>query len=264
MYLPPDNLAYYSVARVESHFIGVSGDDTRAGSGTGFVIRKGILIFFVTNRHNVDYDYKKGKRTGYKLKSVIVNGWISKQPGMLHKYEAKLEADRLNFVFPVNDSEDVAVARFLGIGAEGVCAFDFGTLGDEDDFSKTIPGEPTLMYGYSELMNAHTGAPIVRSGIVASDPSHDYRQASDSVARRVAVEAMSTQGMSGSPVYALQRGFEAGVGLKFEGYRRGYLLGINCAHYHESDEKLITVHGHVSACIKSSVIAELIELTGRS
>lgn len=260
MYLTPGNALYYSAAKVESRFLGVSSRDARAGSGTGFLVRRESGIYFVTNRHNVDYDYRKGERTGYSLQSLTISGWAEVQAGMLHRYEATLEGDLLRFLFTENDGEDVIVTPFSAEGTERICAFDFASLGQQGDFAQTYPGEPMLMYGYSQLMNAQTGAPVARSGIVASDPSHDYRHASEAAARRVAIEAMSTSGMSGSPVYVLQRGPAAGPGIKFDGYRRGYLLGINCAHYHEEDQKVGQVHGHMSACIKASVIAELIQL----
>jgi len=262
MYFPPSKRYYYSCARIRAVFSDPNGVSAREGSGTCFLVRRDGQLFLVTNRHNVDYDYYKKTRTDYILSSIAIFGWaISENDhphAVINRYQADIQTSEIQIITSGNDGEDLAVIGFGDSNPE-VCAIPFEDLGNSLDFELSNPGEPVVMYGYSGLYNAETDAPVARSGMFASDPAHNYRGPQDISARRVAIEAFSTSGMSGSPVFALQRGGLAIPPIKIDGTRRMFLVGVNAAHYHEPDDKLGLVHSGISACIKSIAIRELID-----
>jgi hypothetical protein len=266
MFFPPGRTFYYSAAKLDVEFVFAERVETVVASGTCFFISKNNSYFLVTNRHNVDYSYSQKRPTGARLGNVSIKCWgVFVQDGALwhsKNYTIKIDNPNIPVFVSENEAEDIAVIPF-GRPNEDFCVIDYEVLGSSSDFNNTNPGEPLIMFGYSCLSNAETGAPIARTGIFASDPTHDYRRDGDNHAKHLAIEVLSTSGMSGSPVFALQRGIEAKGLLQFEGFRRMYLAGVNAGHYHEPDRKLGMIHGHMGWCVKSTVIRQLIDLAAQ-
>jgi hypothetical protein len=260
MFVPPPKRYYYATARMASRFTSIEDGSMRVVESTCFFVRRRGRLFIVTNRHSVDYNYLMRDKTAYHLYDVIIHG----------RREARAAEGRADFapfsVNPIvvmsdmalswNSDEDIAVFRIENDPT--ILAVDSDDLGLEADFRACIPGEPVIMYGYSRLANVEDPAPIARSGFFASDPAVEYRIEGEHSARRIAIEAMSTKGMSGSPVFAYQRGMRDARGEAGEGYRRMFLVGCNTGHYHDDDQKIGSIHSQIGICIKSTVIAELI------
>lgn len=94
-------------------------------------------------------------------------------------------------------------------------------------------------------------------GTIASDPRLSYSYVPGAPdASRIAYEGFSTGGASGSPVFAIQRGFQTGGAISAsEGfYREVKLIGINAGHF--SDQ---VGHSGISYFYKSSAILDLID-----
>ena len=94
-------------------------------------------------------------------------------------------------------------------------------------------------------------------GTIASDPRTNYcYRNGDPIAARIAYEGFSSEGASGSPVFATQKGFPVGEGLEApeDFYREMKLIGIHAGHYH-SDKG----HSGISYFYKSSVIKNIID-----
>jgi hypothetical protein len=225
----------------------------------------------VTNRHNIDYSYKKGERTEYVIKTLECLAWGAKigENDKIYREILSFYASKMRFGFPENFDEDVCVYAMGDVESqltkEGShwrpFAFDLEFLATDEDYLDSNPGEPLLMYGYSKLENAEMGSPIARHGVFCSEPSHNYRQSQETSARRIAVEAMSTSGMSGSPIVAFSRGGggSGSVGLTLPNARRDYLVGINAAHYHDDDDRNPSLNSSVSRCFKATIVRELID-----
>ncbi len=93
------------------------------------------------------------------------------------------------------------------------------------------------------------GRPIMRTGTIASDPKFDYSWDKSSHGNCIAYEGFSSEGASGSPIFAPPRGMTG-----IPNSRHGYLIGINAGHIPEQ-------YGHsgISYFYKSTVILEIIE-----
>jgi hypothetical protein len=257
MYVPLSRDSYYTAARVTVVHANALGHEDRI-DGTCFFIHKGNRTFIVTNRHNFEASLKDVKWSGYRAKSMKCRVWCkiseNEKGKNIQLAEFEMEIDHSKIAFPENQSEDVAVLQ-VDIDQK-IMRFDFEELAAEIDFSKSLPTDFVVVCGYPGLTEFH--APLARMGVFSSDPMLDYTGKNDGASRRVAIEAMSTGGMSGSPVIALQRGLRSDD-IIFSGFRRQYVAGINCSHYSANIEKIGTIHSGISSCIKSTVIREIIE-----
>ena len=98
--------------------------------------------------------------------------------------------------------------------------------------------------------------PILRSGVISSDPRLDYNNQLSSAGHVIGYEAFSTGGASGSPVFALQKGFQidGDLNISDEFYRETRLIGINAASVHMGDG-----HQQMSLMYKANYIMDLID-----
>ena len=224
-----------------------------SGVATGFIleIAKGVP-WIVTNRHVVDIDYKKpsAKYKDFKLSKFIITG---RKPDdtqySLHLHE------NANFFFHEEYENDVVLIRahvYLLDGQSFYWHFGIEQLADETVY-KTI--EPFDLICYSGFPNTHDkfgNRPILRSGNLASDPNFNYSWNSFHQGQCVAYEGFSSEGASGSPIFAPSRGMS-----HIPNSRHGYLIGINAGHIPDQ-------HGHsgISYFYKSTVIVEIIKKYG--
>jgi hypothetical protein len=116
------------------------------------------------------------------------------------------------------------------------------------------PCEFAAFPGYPIGSDLLSDRPIVRLGTIASDPRTDYSHLTSYLGRRIAYEALSSAGSSGSPVIAPQRGFRAGAGLTTTAFREGKVIGINAGHIHGANAQ----HSGISYFIKSEAILGLL------
>ncbi|MGL4729599.1 MAG: S1 family peptidase [Bosea sp. (in: a-proteobacteria)] len=260
MFIPPPKRYYYATARMASRFTSIEDGSMRVIEGTCFFVRRKGRLFVVTNRHGIDYNYLVKDKTAYHLYDLIIQGRREAQRGAERDHFEPFVLNPIvvmsDMAISWNSDEDLAVFKIDNDPT--ILAVDSDDIGTDADFRSCIPGEPVIMYGYSRLANVENPAPIARSGFFASDPSVDYRIEGERSARRIAIEAMSTKGMSGSPVFAYQRGTRDARGEAADGYRRMFLAGANTGHYHDDDQKIGSIHSQIGICIRSTVIAELI------
>ena len=93
-------------------------------------------------------------------------------------------------------------------------------------------------------------------GTIASDPRMSYSYITGApISSRIAYEGFSTAGSSGSPVFAVQRGFRTGGGISAPSdfFREVKLIGINAGHFEDQ-----IGHSGISFLYKSSVIHDII------
>ena len=133
----------------------------------------------------------------------------------------------------------------------------------DQSFFETLPwGAQVSFASFQAWRDRATQKPILRTGIVSSDPSDDY--SSDIVDRKSALllEAFSFSGSSGSPVFA------NAFGLKLDdsmfrggpGYRDPRVIGVMCGHISNREDTTIahSMHVGLSYCHKSTILIEML------
>lgn len=257
MYAPPPRQLLYLAYRLEVEFVDFQGT-SKSGSGTAFILASGDRPILVTNRHVVDIDYNASdsRYKDFRLSRLILHGRSADDS----RYSVELDISQ-SFLFHVSRENDVA------------CLIDFRSktpncdvklyhhnsidgLATAAEFMTTIwPGDHVFFSGYpANLHDKLDQRPILRAGIIASDPKYNYSSSGKYQGERVAYEAMSTQGSSGSPVYAPARG----VGGVHQYERRDIIVGINAGHLVDESK----THSGLSYFIKSTVIREILSAAG--
>lgn len=252
---PPINLIYCSY-KVTSIFADELGN-RRTCRGTGFFIgtKEGRLAF-VTNRHVLDPQYK---RTGVHVSMKLIELRILGKTKGGDTYEM-LMSPRQTPLFPQNYQDDVAcmvdpLASPLSEGtAEVFHHFGIEGLADESFFMESLhPGEQVFYAGFPDPHDKLAERPLLRSGTIASDPRYPYSNTGNDEGARIAYEAFSSGGASGSPVWAASRSFQG-----YPGSRRGAVIGVNAGHI----EGQFGAHSGISFFYKSSVVLGMLGIGG--
>jgi hypothetical protein len=249
----PNKRLLYAAFRLSAMHFGPGGSPKEV-HGTCFLVKSGVALYAVTNRHNLDLSFKDQKYVGFSLAGIKISGYSDTD----HYYET-IPIEAVAFVFATNPAEDVAVLDLTDrklqyrrqrkpgeeagrlIGPPSLMNIDIDMLATSDDLKILAPGAPTLMPSYSLLYDKSSERPVMRGGIVSSDPESDYRTADQESARRVLFQTQSAEGASGAPVFAQLEG-------------DAVLLGVNAGQ--------LTIGGMPSGfsyCFKAHCIRECIE-----
>ena len=116
-------------------------------------------------------------------------------------------------------------------------------LAHTDDLKRMTAGAPIFMPSYSPHYDRSSERPVMRGGIVSSDPDSDYLTDGQEPARRVLYQAQSAEGASGAPVFALMD-------------TEAVLLGVNAGQLLLPPSN---VPSGFSYCFKAECIRECIE-----
>lgn len=262
------NAHLYTAARIETSV--ALGDQTPISkTGTAFFVQntKGVLCL-ITNRHLLDFGYgdSTGKFRGATLTNVRVETFSPQgrdrreRPDVRIAFDFLLELSQIKFAAEYH--EDVAAIidpKYLLLPGENK-SIDYYLLASElaDDSwieSKLSVCDFVAYPGFPTWHDKSEMRPILRTGTIASDPRSNFSDISTSKGRRIAYEAFSSGGSSGSPVYATEKGFKGGGGIEVTGHRESRLIGINAGHLSGD----FGAHSGVSYFIKSSAILDLIE-----
>lgn len=260
------NIFLYSAKRIVTYW------DTNQGiislEGTGFFISKGDNIYLITNRHVAELAYAYPKYNGAVLIKFLIEGYESVEEGELPSKYSTIPISNFNdFVVHPNDSNDIACLKDPKCNLDNSetssisLPIDYEMLATNEDFNtKLIVCDRIAYPGFPEWYDKKNKTPIFRMGTIASDPRVGYSLFSNAPdADCVAYEGFSTNGASGSPVFAVQRGFSVGKGINApEGfYRPVMLVGINAGHFLDEDKH----HSGISYFFKSSAIIDVINLS---
>lgn len=247
--------------------------NTKTGSGTCFVVvNKFGKPVLVTNRHMLDIQY--GKKNSafeeYKLVKITLSGKRSSSQDKYPLGDAKWELDDKNIVFSKNEKNDIACIKNLTASNPSNISYYLtrDLLATKEDFENNLNACDFLAFpGFPEWHDKRDNRPIMRTGTISSDPRFPYFYSKGDGSfidgECVAYEAFSYSGSSGSPVFAVQKGPQPGVGISFPGFRRLMCVGINAGHINvkksEGDPKNEGVHSGISYFYKSSAILDLID-----
>jgi hypothetical protein len=271
-------------------------------NGTGFLVAfpsPDDRIALVTNRHLVDavfYDDTDYK--GATIKSLKLEWWQSK---ILRLEHTIIEPKLLYHEDPTIDVAIIPIAAEPGGAALDIFATLFADTAEwitedsaeeltfnhalswenllecENLWPSLEPGEFVSFPGYPIWYDRLQSRPVLRSGVIASDPQTDYRLREGDPSpsdgnRQVLFDAFSTNGNSGSPIFVAQRGlppldlrlpliegqppFQGK--LTFSGYRRSFLIGINIGHYDDPKSPRPNDHAGLSRLHKLSAIIDVL------
>lgn len=265
--------------------------------GTGFLVEfpnEDNRLGLVTNRHLVDIPWAKPEREGTVLRSIKAEMWQS------NKLRIEKTFARPEPLFHDDPSIDVAIIPFGiefdpmtlgtpydtwesifpdGVNTEGLI-FQHGLSWDyllkcERLWPQLRPGELVMFPGYPVWFDRAEIRPVLRSGMIASDPHTNYRRhdgepTNHDGSQQILFDAFSTSGNSGSPVFVAQRGLaplelkvpasaddptpRVAAKMNFEPYHEPFLIGINAGHFNEHAND----HAGLSRLHKLSAIMEIL------
>jgi hypothetical protein len=241
MYHGLNNSILYSAYSITCTFFRERDGGKKSIGGTAFFISQpNKLPTLVTNRHVLDIGYGKGggEFAGFKLQETTIEGFNGVPNAGLPTERKRLLVDPTQDVrFASNYDEDVGiipaprVQLLEGVGGGADFSIPRKLLADDSDiFDKLTICDFVAFPGFPPWHDKLARRPILRVGTISSDPRADYSSTQRSMGRRVAYEAFSFGGSSGSPVFALQKGIKPGEGMEFSGYRPFMMVGINAGH----------------------------------
>ena len=233
--------------------------------GTGFFIKKEDDIYLITNRHVVEITYSKPEYAGAQLMEFKCEGFEYADEGQIPRSYSSLFIENVSdFVFHPNQHNDIACLKNpkcnMSKGGSNSISLPIGyeMLATKEELGAALTVCDTIAYpGFPVWYDRKNSTPIFRMGTIASDPRLNYAcNITDPDADRIAYEGFSSGGASGSPVFAIQKGFATGpsISVPDDFYRKVMLVGINAGHY-PSDEG----HSGISYFYKSSAILETIQ-----
>lgn len=248
MFHEPSKQFLYSAYKL--HVEHSDGMKTLPGTATGFILEIGSGVpWIITNRHVIDLDYKKptAKYKDFKLSKFIITGRRSDDT----EYSFQLHEDAKLF-FHDNEENDVVIIRahvYLKGNQSFHWHFGMEHLADKKIFTDINIFDLICYSGFPKTHDKFANRPILRSGHVASDPQFDYSWDNNYQGQCIAYEGFSSEGASGSPVFAPPRGLS-----NIPNSRHGYLIGVNAGHIPDQNG-----HSGISFFYKSTVIMEIIE-----
>jgi hypothetical protein len=127
--------------------------------------------------------------------------------------------------------------------------FGIEHVADENIFTQIEPLDLVCYTGFPSTHDKLGNRPILRSGNIASDPKYNYSWDNGYRGQCIAYEGFSSEGASGSPIFAPPRGMQ-----NIPNSRNGYLIGVNAGHIPSNSG-----HSGISYFYKSTVIHEMIE-----
>lgn len=255
MFINPSRQFLYSSYKVVSHFRDNMGTE-KSFQGTAFVIAldSGDLAI-VTNRHVIDINYKELTRKYKNFELVAITATGRRADDSLYRFSIDTSS---SVSYSINALNDVAV--FIRPNCQPLenmpemklfYHFSLADLADDNFFhSELAPFDVVAFAGFPEEHDKLSERPLMRGGRIASDPKFDFSLNSKSAGSCIAYEAFSHGGASGSPVFALARGFQG-----LEGARVGRLIGINAGHLNRE----MGQHTGLSYFYRSTVILEIIK-----
>lgn len=269
--------------------------------GTGFLVEfpdEDSRFGLVTNRHLTDVPWHQPQYEGTVVKSIRLEMW---------------QSQNLRIEFTIIDPEpfyhddptiDVAVIalgpriepHFIGTPYDKIenlfpdtsvdtLMFNHGIswqylLECEELWPVLDAGEFVSFPGYPAWYDKLQTRPVLRSGVIASDPQTEYRRLEGSPTikdgnRQVLFDAFSTSGNSGSPVFVAQRGIPPlpihmtnsqgkflpdgpSARLEVTGYHKSFLVGINAGHINNVESGRDNDHAGLSRMHKLSAIMDIL------
>lgn len=211
--------------------------------GTCFFLKHEKGLIMVTNRHVVEPKYANPKYKDYKVIQMEIDSYQNyDENGVPCDCRCIYISNYNEFKYPLSEDDDVAcLFKPAGNASKINSHIPYSMVADIDWFKTNLDVCDSIAYpGFPQHFDKANNTPIFRMGTIASDPRLNYSwDKNDINSHKVAYEGFSSAGASGSPVFAIQKGFQVGQGIllpeKF--YREIKLIGINAGHLNYEDIK---------------------------
>lgn len=260
-----NNSFLYTAYKITSTFKD-SNNKSKSIVGTCFFVKnvRGKIVL-ITNRHCIEADYNDVRYKDYKIHAVTINGKFADDIKEAPSETISLFVTDFEILLPDNYKDDIVCLNNLTfIVPDSKEKFTniqyhipYEYIADEDRINDKLSVCDFVAFpGYPQWHDKLNDLPIFRSGTIASDPRFNYSYSGNDEGSRIAYEAFSYGGSSGSPVFALQKGFSVSGALKGGYFREAMLIGINAGHLNVDGPN--AVHSGISFFFKSSIIIRLI------
>lgn len=235
-----------------------SATDRKPGHGSGFWVQtESEEIVFVTNRHVVDIEYcdSKYRGQGYSVAEIKILT-VKDAEGYS---QSIVEAD---IVWHSDHRVDIAILRNPKVVNSGVSVTpaSMDVIGNEDFLRTELDwGDFVSFTSFQPWRDTNSERPILRTGILSSDPLHNYEFEKIKLRDILLLEAFSFAGSSGSPVFANAKGIQVQPPLSGGNFRPGKIIGIMAGHIPiaEADVGLFREHSGLSYCHRSDLLLEM-------
>ena len=258
MYHPLPRGWLLATNKIEVVFRNVHGQ--KPAHGSGFWVRNGEDLLFATNRHVIDIEYKDPKYQGhgYVLSAVqILTFDPSGRSGRQRVVHAVIltHADR---------DIDIALLRgFVVNNPDGISVepANVEVIADSHFLETELEwGAQVSFSSFQPWRDTQTERPILRTGILASDPAYPFISTKTKRAHVHLLEAFSFAGSSGSPVFANAKGIQPGPGLSGGGFRPARIIGMMTGHLPNEDSDAgapYNTHTGLSFCHRSDLLLSM-------
>lgn len=242
-----------------------NGASKHKGNGTGFWVKDlNEDVVLVTNRHVFDPPFKDSKyaHSGYSLTYFTMTSFDD----LGNQYRMQVEPAKI--LRALDDTFDIALirrrdCRVISGDPNVIAPADQDVLADAPFLNEELEwGAQVTFASYQPWRDQSSDRPILRSGIVSSDPRQPYEHKDISVQSLLLLEAFSFEGSSGSPVFANAYGIQLGPGLSGGRFRPAKIIGIIAGHLKNTGDGDTSVvdklHTGLSYVHRSDQILELI------
>ncbi len=260
MYHPIPRTWLLATNKIEVSFR--NGHDEKSPHGSGFWIRNGEDLVFATNRHVIDIEYKDPKYQGldYVLSSVKTLTFDATGRS------GRQQVARATILTHEDPQVDIALLRVAGvINPDGISVqpVNVDVIAGSSFLETELEwGAQVSFSSFQPWRDTQTERPILRTGILASDPAYPFVSNTTKLAHVHLLEAFSFGGSSGSPVFANAKGIELGSGLSGGvGFRPARIIGMMTGHLSNKDSAAgvpYDAHTGLSHCHRSDMLLSML------
>lgn len=254
---------YASVSVTAQFYNRQNGVDLKSRRGTGFVVRGESQIYFVTNRHVVDYNYVPPGTAEVNhaatLEKITVRAEFQPADLSEHTKWTRMEYTAPTCAFPQSDFIDLAAFVAFDPGRPAyleqeipsaewqVNHYSTDWLATRAELNSVLPGDSVYIAGFPGLDQVVPERPLLVAGIVSSDPRYPATFGDEKLENSVLCHAFSWEGMSGAPV----------VGVPSM-VSKARVLGVNAGHIASNG----VAGGVISHFIRSDALIDLLVSMG--
>ena len=226
-----------------------------------FRVHSGEVLLLATNRHVIDIDYRdpKYRGHGYVLSSMQILGFdTSGRSGRQHVARAAVLTHE-------NSNIDIALLQILSVSnPDGISVVPASNdvIADTDFLETELEWAAQVSFSsFQPWRDTHSERPILRTGILSSDPAYPFVSIKTKRDRVHLLEAFSFAGSSGSPAIANAKGIETGPELTGGGFRPARIIGMMTGHLpNEESETDVPYRTHtgLSFCHRSDLLLSMV------
>ena len=229
--------------------------------GSGFWVRNGEDLLFATNRHVIDIEYKDPKYQGhgYVLSSLeILTFNPAGHSGRQRVVDASISVHEDSAI----DIALLRISRVINHDSISVEPANIEVIADTCFLETELEwGAQVSFSSFQPWRDTQTERPILRTGILSSDPAYPFVSTQVKLDRIHLLEAFSFAGSSGSPVFANARGIKLGAGLSGGNFREARIIGMMTGHLPNEDSAAgapYKTHTGLSFCHRSDLLLSMV------